>query len=709
MTLGAAPGGGSLECLVSAGGTTVGRTSIGWHKRRAALASVAVLCAVAIGASAARAAAPLTWTWTPPAQSGSSGHSLIALTCQSASLCVAVNRGGNVVSSVAPVRSSWSDHSSIQPFSRLAAVSCPSAALCLAVDDAGNVYFGTPAKTVSAWTSENIDMATPLSGISCPSVSLCVAVDRAGNVLVSTSPGDPMTWSIPMPVDGSHQLTAVSCPTVSLCAAVDDAGNVLVSTSPTSMPSWQATSLTNTGALTAVSCSRSALCVAVARDGGVYATADVVEAPVTWSATPVDPLGSPAAVSCSDVGLCVVLDHAGAAFESDDPTASRPTWASAVIDPGPEGLTGVSCVSAGFCVAADHAGDTLAATLPPPAVTTGRGIARSQTVAQLRASVNPNDALLSDCHFDYGASTAYGARVPCAVVPAATGGSQIAVAWIGGLSAATTYHFRIAASSGVASADGADAVFTTPAPLKASPSLSGTAAVGNTLTCKPNLTTTAAVTLSYAWLRDSAPIAGATAASYLVAPTDQTHYLSCQRDRLGRRRQRRGDERLRGYPVADDRRELRRHANQRGHLDQRPRHMLAPGSRQLHDQAAAERQSDRPPQTQDGDRWIPDDQAPRRETAHSLGIAQRHRSTPAEGAPPARGDARGERDDPWNPERETANQAVRVWQPSQAACDEATTAASIAEHAVKLPAGPSADADAVGAGLRRVRQPGPRR
>jgi hypothetical protein len=491
-------------------------------------ALVALACAVAIGASAARAAAPLAWTWTPPVQSDSANHSLIALTCQSASLCVAVDRGGDVLSSRAPMRHSWSGHSSIQPFSRLTAVSCPSARLCLAVDGAGNLYSGTPSKRVSAWASENIDMSTPLSAISCPSVSLCVAVDRAGNVLVSTSPGDAMTWSIPTPVDGAHHLTAVSCPTVSLCAAVDDAGNVLVSTSPTSTPSWRTTSLTNTGALTAVSCNRSALCVAVASDGGVYATANVVAAPVTWSATPVDPLGSLSAVSCSDVGLCVVLDRAGTAFESDDPTASRPTWASAAIDPAQAGLTGVSCLSAGFCIAADHSGDTLAATLPAPAVTTGAGIASSQTVAQLGASVNPNDALLSDCHFDYGAGTAYGARVPCTVVPAATGGSQIAVARISGLSAATTYHFRIAAASDVASADGADAVFTTPAPLKASPSLSGTAAVGNTVICKPNVTTTAPETVSYTWLRDSVPIAGATADGYLIASADQTHHLSCQ-------------------------------------------------------------------------------------------------------------------------------------------------------------------------------------
>ena len=502
--------------------------SFGWHERRGAFALAGMLCAVGIGATAARAAAPLTWAWTEPARPDSAKHSLVALTCRSAALCVAVDGGGNVFSSTAAVKGSWSGPRSIHSFSRLAAVSCPSAALCLAADDAGNVYYGAPPNRVSNWTPENIDMITPLSGISCPSVSLCVAVDRAGNVLASTSAGDPITWSLPMPVDGVHHLTAISCPTISLCAAVDDGGDVLVSTKPTSMSSWHMTPLTSRTALTAVSCSASALCVAVASDGRVYATASVVAAPVTWSATAVDPLGSLSAVSCSDVGLCVVLDPAGTAFESDNPTASRPTWASTAVGPGRAALTGVSCVSAGFCVAVDDAGNALAATLPAPAVTTGSGTARSQTAAQLGASVNPNDAMLDDCHFDYGVSTAYGGSVPCTAAPAATGGSQAAVARISGLSAATTYHFRITAASGVARAAGDDAVFTTPPPLKASPALSGTAAVGNTLACQPHVKTTPPETLTYAWLRDSQPIAGATTAGYLIVSADQTHHLSCQ-------------------------------------------------------------------------------------------------------------------------------------------------------------------------------------
>lgn len=503
----------------------MGRTRIGWHGRRTVFALAVVLCAGGIDANATQAAARLTWT--PPVHSDSSGHSLTALSCQSVSLCVAVDDGGDVLSSAAPLTDSWSHTLSSDPVPRLNAVSCPSAASCFAVDNVGNLYVGTVPTSASAWMPENIDLFTQLKGISCPSALLCVAVDQAGNVLVSASPGDPLTWSLPMPVDGSNHITAVSCPSASLCAAVDNAGNVLVSTNPTSMRSWQATPLTN-HALTAVSCERSALCVAVAGNGSAYATVNVATAPVTWSATPVDQFGSLSAVSCTDVGLCVLLDPAGKAFESDNPTASRPSWAPTLIDPGRAALTAVSCLSAGFCVAADDSGDTLVATLPAPTVATGAGVAALQTAAQLDASVNPNDAMLSDCHFDYGITTAYGAGVPCTVVPRAVGGSRAVVARLGGLSAATTYHFRIAAASGVASADGADAVFTTPAPLKPRPSLSGTPAVGSTLTCWPNVTTTAAETITFGWLSDTAPITAATTASHLVATADETHHLSCQ-------------------------------------------------------------------------------------------------------------------------------------------------------------------------------------
>ena len=512
----------------------MGRTRIRTHARRTLVALAAALCAAGIAAGTAQAAAPLAWAGPVHSDSSPGTLGVTAVSCQSTTLCVAVDDAGNFLSSSAPGGGTWSLPAAIDSSTspHLTAVSCPSAAQCFAVDTTGNAYSSATPASLAPWTSGDIEVTTPtqLNGISCPTTTLCVAVDNTGHVLVSTTPGALTIASWPaLDIDGTTHITAVSCPTVSLCAAVDSTGKIWLSATPAVLASWQATTLTTTSALTAVSCNASGLCVAVAADGSVHATGNAASATPTWSATLIDAAGAPlSAVSCTDVGLCVMVDHAGNALESDNPAAGPPAWTSTPIDTAPHPLIGVSCLSAGFCAATDNFGDTLAATLPAPVVATGAGTASTQTAATLGASVNANDATLSDCHFDYGTTTAYGSSAACSVVPSATGGSQSVVASLTGLSAATTYHFRIAASSGVATTDGADASFTTPAPLKASPSLSGTPAVGSTLTCKPNVTTTAGETVAYAWLRDTLAIAGAAAPTYLVAAADETHHLSCQ-------------------------------------------------------------------------------------------------------------------------------------------------------------------------------------
>jgi hypothetical protein len=509
----------------------MGRTRIRTHARRTLAALATALCAAGIAAGSAQAAAPLAWTAPVHSDTTPGTLGVTAVSCQSTTLCVAVDDAGNFLSSTAPAIGTWSLPAVIKSAAapHLTAVSCPSAALCFAVDTTGNAYSTATPASLTPWTSGNIEGTTQLNGISCPTTTLCVAADNAGHVLVSTTPGTLTSGSWPaLAIDGTTHVTAVSCPTASLCAAVDSTGKIWISATPTVLASWQSTTLT-TSSLTAVSCNASGLCVAVAADGSVHATGNAASATPTWSATLIDAAGAPlSAVSCTDTGLCVMVDHAGNALESDNPTAGPPVWASTPIDTAPHPLTAVSCLSAGFCAATDSVGDTLAGTLPAPVVATGTGTASTQTAATLGASVNPNDATLADCHFDYGPTTAYGSSVACSVVPSAIGGSQSVAASLAGLSAATTYHFRIVASSGVATADGADASFTTPAPLKASPSLSGTPAVGSTLTCKPNVTTTASETVAYAWLRDTVAIPGATAATYLVAAADETHHLSCQ-------------------------------------------------------------------------------------------------------------------------------------------------------------------------------------
>jgi hypothetical protein len=493
--------------------------------RRAGTVLALALCALAASAAVAQAAA--SFSWSAPAVADSSSTHTTAISCPSTGLCVAVDAGGNVVYTVTPASGGWSAPLSVDSGHQLTAISCPTTSLCFAADNHGDIYSSTAPTSAAGWTtSGDVDGTTPITGISCPSAALCVAVDATGHVLGSTSPGTLTAGAWPVvDTDGSNPLTGVSCPSTSLCAAVDNAGQVLVTTTPPT--GWAAAlSLSSTTGLTAVSCTASGLCVATGNDGTVYASADANASNPTWSRTAVDSTALNA-VSCSDVGVCVLADEGGSVLVSDTPASAPPNWAVAPIDAG-QALSGVSCLSAGLCVAVDTPGHALAGTLAAPSVTTGTGSVGSQTTGTLSGTVNPNDATLSDCHFDYGTTTAYGSSVPCTVVPSATGGAQGVVAQLSGLNASTTYHFRVVASSGVATNDGGDASFTTPAPLKPSPSLSGTAAVGETLTCKTNVTTTSTETVAYQWLSDTAPIAGATGATYVIAPTDASHHLSCQ-------------------------------------------------------------------------------------------------------------------------------------------------------------------------------------
>src|SRR5207253_3081600 len=85
----------------------------------------------------------------------------------------------------------------------------------------------------------------------------------------------------------------------------------------------------------------------------------------------------------------------------------------------------------------------------------------TQSTATLNATVNPNGGAVSDCHFEYGTSVFYEASVPCSSLPG-SGTSAVAMsAEVEGLTANTTYHFRIVASNEGGSGSGADQTFTT--------------------------------------------------------------------------------------------------------------------------------------------------------------------------------------------------------------------------------------------------------
>ncbi len=98
-----------------------------------------------------------------------------------------------------------------------------------------------------------------------------------------------------------------------------------------------------------------------------------------------------------------------------------------------------------------------------PAVVTESASSVTQTSATLNASVNPEGGNVSDCHFEYGTTSAYGASVPCASLPG-SGESPVAVLAslsMGSLSEDTTYHFRIVATNATGTSYGSDVSFTT--------------------------------------------------------------------------------------------------------------------------------------------------------------------------------------------------------------------------------------------------------
>jgi hypothetical protein len=100
-----------------------------------------------------------------------------------------------------------------------------------------------------------------------------------------------------------------------------------------------------------------------------------------------------------------------------------------------------------------------------PDVTTGAASEVHPTSARLNGSVNPGGVALTDCHFDYGPTVAYGKTVPC--VPSAGSippdSSEHAVSGdITGLEPGATYHYRLSAANSNASNTGLDHELSTP-------------------------------------------------------------------------------------------------------------------------------------------------------------------------------------------------------------------------------------------------------
>ena len=336
-----------------------------------------------------------------------SSAGLTALSCPSASLCVAVDGAGNVLTSTHPAAGSAWPIANVDGSEHLAGIACPGPSLCVATDWAGNAVASTdPTSGAGGWRVADIDGANPLGAISCPSTSLCVAADEAGDVVTSSDPaGGASTWAVSHVDDGidyecyhyggsgsscQPALGPVSCPLGSLCVAVDTAGNVLVSRSPSGgVAAWTGASpdgaIPESEAYDGISCPSSSLCVAVDNYAGDVVTWDPTGPSSSRRIASIDPDSELTGASCVSVSLCFVFDASGRVFASTNPSGGKSAWSVSYHDTsgGVNGanVTAISCLVQPACIAVDSNGYLLVGSRPA---------STRQITARLRRVLRPS-------------------------------------------------------------------------------------------------------------------------------------------------------------------------------------------------------------------------------------------------------------------------------------------------------------------------------
>jgi hypothetical protein len=334
-------------------------------------------------------------------------NNLNAISCVSATDCVAVGYGSQAVNSLDLIQTwdgtSWTAAAAPSPPSNdtLNAVSCSSATFCVAVG-----YYQTSPSTftslIEQWDGVSWAVvpspdpgtaADALYGVSCISSTHCVAVGYSSDTSAPSVPVDQTlveTWdgvswtqqASPNPGGATSQLKAVSCASATMCLAGGSTANGLDSLVETwDGVSWTQQASLSPGAaqndLAGVSCTSSTTCMVV----GTYTqSGGLTEFPLIeqWNGVSLTQQTGPApwvvnslsAVSCTSSSACIATGYSTDTFGNSYTLAlayNGTAWSTTnSLNPAPvtssgqaNAFTGVWCTAPFSCIAVGNFSNTV--------------------------------------------------------------------------------------------------------------------------------------------------------------------------------------------------------------------------------------------------------------------------------------------------------------------------------------------------------------
>lgn len=260
----------------------------------AAAAAVAVVAAVglAIAVAVLTAPAPSSLAWGKPVRVAGGHGGLSAISCPTATDCLAVDAHGDAVT--------WNGKRwsaavpAIAGAAGLDALSCPSAGFCAAAGNGLWTGHGTQ------WTKDGPPVTTDSwLAVSCPSVTFCAAATAAGYL----SEYNGRAWSAPVLVDSDVPGSiTVSCASAARCVAMDGYGAVY---------EWDGARWTQSRGFdkyASLGCAPDGFCM-VLDSGAAYTSTGS-----SWStAAPLQADSSLGHLSCESASFCMFLDAEGTA------------------------------------------------------------------------------------------------------------------------------------------------------------------------------------------------------------------------------------------------------------------------------------------------------------------------------------------------------------------------------------------------------------